>query len=39
MVVVPALTPDTRPVLLLTVATVVSDDDQIAATVFVLPSL
>jgi hypothetical protein len=39
MVAVPAATPDTRPVLLLTVATVVSDDDQLAETVDVLPSL
>jgi hypothetical protein len=38
MVAVPAATPDTRPVLL-TVATVSSDVDQLAETEDVLPSL
>jgi hypothetical protein len=39
IVAVPAATPDTRPVLLFTVAIVGSDDDQLAATADVLPSL
>ena len=39
MVAVPAATPDTKPVLLPTVAIVASEDDQLAATVDVLPSL